>query len=205
MWLSRSLSNADAIIASIRSKSGKLVRRTIDLDVTSSSIDFTISTSWIQGIVRCGNADFAQLQSCSWLFQLCNSIESRNLPRCNLPQSEISENPSYHCEDKLHQYDSTFHLHFGSVVRRLTCSTVLFSGLFVVPVISGLNSWEDDAKFFQLLKNVEGRPSCAGGRSKTFPEADYILCNSFSSVVDFKFRLFFFNQLRIPLQFLGAG
>ena len=38
----------------------KLVRRTIDRDVISSSIDFAISTSLIQGIVRCRNVVFAQ-------------------------------------------------------------------------------------------------------------------------------------------------
>ena len=36
----------------------------------------------------------------------------------------------------------------------------------VVPVRSGLSSWEEDVKFFELLKNVEDRPFWASGRSK---------------------------------------
>ena len=45
----------------------------------------------------------------------------------------------------------------GSLFMSLSC-------LLVVLEITGLNSWED-AKFFELLKNMEDRPSWAGGRS----------------------------------------
>ena len=43
-----------------------------------------------------------------------------------IPKTEIWGDPSYHCENKFRQCDSTYHLHFGNVATGLTCSTVLF-------------------------------------------------------------------------------
>ena len=49
-----------------------------------------------------------------------------------------------------------------------------FSGLFAFPLVSGPNFKEEDAKFFELLKTAEVRPSRADGRSKTFPQVPTI-------------------------------
>ena len=55
--------------------------------------------------------------------------------------------------------------------RILRFSSHFFSGLFAFPSVSGPNlRKEEDAKFFELLKKVEVRPSGADGRTKTIPE-----------------------------------
>ena len=57
-----------------------------------------------------------------------------------------------------------------TTVRKSAYPTIPFSfSLLAVSEISGLTSWDEDAKFFELLKIVEGCPSWAGGRSQTFP------------------------------------
>ena len=61
-----------------------------------------------------------------------------------IPKSEISDNQPYHCESKFHQYDPTFHFHFWKCGKGIDVFNgslhITLSGLFVVPVISGLNS-----------------------------------------------------------------
>ena len=52
---------------------------------------------------------------------------------------------------------------------------ISFSSLFAFPSVSGPNFREEVAKFLELLKRAEVRPSRAGGRSKTFPEVPTII------------------------------
>ena len=75
--------HADAIIASSIMKSGKSVRPTIGRDVTSSPIDFAISTSLIQCIEIRGYAGIEQTSVLKLTFQLGSSIELGNFPRCS--------------------------------------------------------------------------------------------------------------------------
>ena len=113
------------------------------------------------------------LRSWSWFSSFEIPLSQENFQDAT-PRLEISYDQSYHCENKFHQYDWTIHLLFGSVVQVLTNSEVLVSRLcrvaFVFWGISGVNSWEEDATFFELLKRVEVRPPRAGSRSKTYPE-----------------------------------
>ena len=54
----------------------------------------------------------------------------------------LMDTPSYRCENKFHQYDSTYHSYFGEV-KKFSCSTILFFiSLFFLAVstVSGLNS-----------------------------------------------------------------
>ena len=51
---------------------------------------------------------------------------------------------------------------------------ISLSLLLAVSVVSGLNSSEEDVKFFELLKRAEGGPSRAGSRSKTCPEVPIV-------------------------------
>ena len=94
------------------------------------------------------------------------------------PKSGISDNQSYHCENRFHQYDHTLQLLFGSVVQVLTNFAVLVS--FLSPAYLHVLQYqvsiftEEDAKFLELLKRVELRPSRADGRSKAFPEVPTI-------------------------------
>ena len=95
-----------------------------------------------------------------------------------IPKSGISDDQSYHCENRFHQYDHTLQPLFGSVVQELTNFAVLVS--FLSPASLHVLQYqvsiftEEDAKFFELLKRVEVRPSRADGRSKTFPEVPTI-------------------------------
>ena len=57
-------------------------RTIIDRDVVSSSIDFAISTSLTQCVVRWVLADFEHTLVLKLTFQLWNSIESGNFPTC---------------------------------------------------------------------------------------------------------------------------
>ena len=74
-----------------------------------------------------------------------------------IPTSELSDNQSYHCENKFHQYDLPIHLHFGSVATVQTNVAVLVSfhppASLCFPPVSGLSSWEEDANFLELLKS----------------------------------------------------
>ena len=49
----------------------------------------------------------------------------------SIPEKEVSDNPSYHRENKFHQYDSTFHFYFGSEVIESAHSMIRFSSLFL--------------------------------------------------------------------------
>ena len=96
--LSRCFFIAHALIASSISTSGKLCSPVIDRDVISSTVDFAISTSLIQCIVKWRCAVFSnKRQFWSWSF----SFDF-------LSSQKISDNPSYNRE-KFHQYDSAFH------------------------------------------------------------------------------------------------
>ena len=72
----RSSFNADATIASSISWSGKSLLPVIGCDVTGSSIDFAISTSLIQCLVRWGSAVLEHTSVLKLTFQLWNSTES---------------------------------------------------------------------------------------------------------------------------------
>ena len=78
------------------------------------------STKWPDGPLQSGVAHG------KLTFQLWNSKES-GIFQDAIPRLEISDNQSYHRENKFHQYDLTVHLHFGSVVQVLTNSSVLVS------------------------------------------------------------------------------
>ena len=71
---------------------------------------------------------------------------------------EISRNPSYHCENKFHQYDEKSQVPFGTVVQVLSefCGSRIMSlsGATVVPAISSLNPQEDDAKFLEFRREL---------------------------------------------------
>ena len=81
--LSRSLFNADAIIASSISQSVKSLRPVLDCCVIRSSIDLAIPTSLINCIVRWGSADFEHTSVLKLTFQNWNSIEPGNFHKCN--------------------------------------------------------------------------------------------------------------------------
>ena len=74
----RSFFNADAIITSSISLSGKSVRSTFDRDVMSLQIDVAISTSMIQSIVIWGSAVLKRASVLKLTFQLWNSTHSGN-------------------------------------------------------------------------------------------------------------------------------
>ena len=63
----------------------------------------------------------------------------------------------------VHQFDSTYHIYFGSEVKNYVFNDSLFIPLSLFLAVS------EDAKFFELLKIEEDSPSWASGRSKTFP------------------------------------
>ena len=96
------------------------------------------------------------------------------------PKKEFSDNPSFHCENKFHRYDSTSTL---EVVWRNWC-IYRFSFHFTLSFpccfgsIRSQYSWEEDAQFFELLKIVEDSPYWAGGRSKSFPLIPVPFCVS---------------------------
>ena len=114
---------ADAIIASSMSRSRKSCYPEVDRDVISSSIGSAISTSLIQSIVIWGTAVRRQTTVLKLTF----------LP---FRKSEISDNPSYHIENKFHQCDSAVHFYFWKRVGidvlhdSLFISLSLFSLLF---------------------------------------------------------------------------
>ena len=107
--------NADAIITSSISQSGKSVLPRIDCDVLDSSIDLLSQllwsmTSWVED-----SLSSHKLQSWNWLssFQI---PWSQGILQDAAPRLEISGTPSYHRENKFHQYDVKFHLHSGECV-----------------------------------------------------------------------------------------
>ena len=52
---------------------------------------------------------------------------TKKFPKIQVLKKEFSDNPSYHCENKFHQYVSTCHIHYGSGMKELTFSTILFA------------------------------------------------------------------------------
>ena len=97
----------------------------------------------------------------------------------SIPKKEVSDNPSYHRENEIHQYDSTFHFYFGSEVIESAYSMIRFSSLFLYLLslkTSSFKSWDEDAKFFELWKIVKGSPSWTSGRSKTFHSLPVQFC-----------------------------
>ena len=112
----------------------------------------------------------------------------RKFSKVPFRKKEFSFNPSYHCENKFHQYDSTLQPLFGSEVKELTYSTILvsfhsrFSLLFRQYQVSfpekrmpnSLNWW----------RCVEDSPSWAGGRSKNVScNTHTILCITRQSTI----------------------
>ena len=111
------------------------------------------------------------LHSRSWLYSFDIPSSHENCLDA-IPRWAISDNQSYHRENKFHQYDHTLQLLFGSVVQALTNSAVLVSfhsrvalyflecqvSILEKRMPNSLNGWR------------EVRPSRASSRSKTFPK-----------------------------------
>ena len=154
--------NAEAIIASSMSKPGQFCP-VIDRDLIRSLRAFAISTSLIQSMVIWGSAVF--WLTSALVFQLWNSVESGNVPRFHSTIEIVGSKQVPAVWDSI----PLLLWKWGATVDVFNESLLIPSLCLDVSIVSGLDSWEEDAKFFELLKIVEDSPSWAGDRSKTSP------------------------------------
>ena len=82
--------NADAILASSLSKSGKNFPL-IDCDVIRLSIDLAISTSLIRDTVSRGNGVLTHTSVSNLTLQHWKSLESVNFPKCSSFQEKFGD------------------------------------------------------------------------------------------------------------------